>query len=249
MKSTARYTIVSLLVIGLASSAKLPKTWKTCKQTDKNANECLRAAAEHAVRSMKNGNRDLGVLPLDPLHFNHLSMDGGNGPVNVQLDLKNLDMYGISTAKVQRIKADWDNYLLEGDITFGRDFVLLGDYSVKGRVLLLPVVGEGKCNLTFQNFVAHLSGVGRELIKGKNRYMEIEKLTVGIETSRFIMNLENLFNGNKALSDNMNLFINQNWQEILQELRPSISKAFGEGFRQVANQVFTRLPLDVIAPK
>ncbi|KAF6208772.1 hypothetical protein GE061_014512 [Apolygus lucorum] len=247
MQSTA-FLLLALAACS-ASAAKFPKNWTTCRRSDKNKDECIRSAAEFAVRSLKDGNPQLGVFPLDPFHFNKLTLGGGSGPVNIKLDLKNLDLYGISTAKVQVLKTDWDNQYLEGNITFGSDFVLLGDYSVNGRVLVLPIVGEGKCNLTFQNFEAHLTAKGHEVTKGKKKYLVLDKFTVGIETSRFIMDLQNLFNGDKALSDNMNVFINENWKDILQELRPSISAAFGEGFRQVANAVFSRLPLDVIAPK
>lgn len=47
----------------------------------------------------------------------------------------------------------------------------------------------------------------------------------------------------------MNVFLNENWQEILKELKPAISKAFGEAFRSIGNSVFSRIPLNQIAPK
>jgi hypothetical protein len=55
------------------------------------------------------------------------------------------------------------------------------------------------------------------------------------------MNFENLFN-DKALSDNMNMFLNENWQELLAELKPNIATTFGEIIENVINNVFSKRP-------
>lgn len=52
------------------------------------------------------------------------------------------------------------------------------------------------------------------------------------------MHFENLFNGNKALGDNMNLFLNENWSDILHELKAPIVDAFGNLFLVIINHVF-----------
>uniref|UniRef100_R4G385 Putative takeout length n=2 Tax=Rhodnius prolixus TaxID=13249 RepID=R4G385_RHOPR len=236
-------------LVGLSVAAKMPSKWKTCKRSDKNINECLKKAVEEAVKTLKSGNPSLGVIPLDPLHFNELNIGQGSGPVSINLNFKNMDIHGISTAKVKRFRADWNNYYLEAEATLNVPLVLLGDYTVKGQVLVLPIVGNGKCNLTFDNFVAKLTAKGHEITKGKEKYMEIDKFTFDLETSKLRVFLGNLFNGDKALGNNMNVFLNENWQEILKELKPAISKAFGEAFRSIGNSVFSRIPLNQIAPK
>lgn len=48
--------------------------------------------------------------------------------------------------------------------------------------------------------------------------------------------------------DQMNTFINENWSDILEELKPSISRSFGEAFRQIANRIFSRVPFEKLAP-
>lgn len=62
------------------------------------------------------------------------------------------------------------------------------------------------------------------------------------ETTRFYMQLSNLFNGDKLLGDNMNLFLNDNWQDILKELKPVTKDAFGKIFMSIINNVFAKLP-------
>ena len=60
------------------------------------------------------------------------------------------------------------------------------------------------------------------------------------------MDFSNLFNGDKALGDNMNLFLNDNWQDILKELKPAITEAFAKVFMYVINGVFSHIPYDML---
>jgi Haemolymph juvenile hormone binding protein (JHBP) len=52
--------------------------------------------------------------------------------------------------------------------------------------------------------------------------------------------MDNLFNGDKALGDNMNMFMNENWQDILNELKPAFSEAIGQILENIINNVFSK---------
>lgn len=52
------------------------------------------------------------------------------------------------------------------------------------------------------------------------------------------MQFTNLFNGNQALGKNMNKFLNENWNEILKELKEPIISGFGKVFIAIINHVF-----------
>lgn len=52
------------------------------------------------------------------------------------------------------------------------------------------------------------------------------------------MHFSNLFNGNKALANNMNMFLNENWKDILNELKTPITIGFGNVFTAIINHVF-----------
>lgn len=54
--------------------------------------------------------------------------------------------------------------------------------------------------------------------------------------------MTNLFNGDKTLGDNMNLFLNQNGNLLLEELSKPINSAFAVIFRDVLNSVFSKIP-------
>jgi Haemolymph juvenile hormone binding protein (JHBP) len=56
------------------------------------------------------------------------------------------------------------------------------------------------------------------------------------------LQLDNLFNGNKALGDNMNVFINENWEVIFQELKPAVRDTLIKIVSGLINDVFATLP-------
>lgn len=42
----------------------------------------------------------------------------------------------------------------------------------------------------------------------------------------------------------MNVFLNENWREVFNELQPVIEAAFGAAFTEIGQQFLKRVPLD-----
>lgn len=76
--------------------------------------------------------------------------------------------------------------------------------------------------------------------------MDLNNFDVQFDTSRLNLKLEGLFNNDKALGDNMNRFLNENWQEILGEVKPAFEEALGATFKNIAQRLFTKVPYDEI---
>lgn len=49
--------------------------------------------------------------------------------------------------------------------------------------------------------------------------------------------------------DNMNRFLNDNWDEILKELKPAVQETFGLAFAEISNRIFTKVPYADIFPQ
>lgn len=62
--------------------------------------------------------------------------------------------------------------------------------------------------------------------------------------SRVWLYFGNLFNGDKALGEGTNKFLNENWMEILKELRPVLNKAIGEISKGIISPIFAKFPYD-----
>lgn len=56
------------------------------------------------------------------------------------------------------------------------------------------------------------------------------------------MRFENMFNGDKLLTDTTNNFLNENWPEILKELKPVLTQAIAGIYKAVAEPIFAKFP-------
>lgn len=53
---------------------------------------------------LKDGLRDINLVRLDPLHVNEVDIIQGNeSPVNVNLNFKDVDLYGLSEVNVKKV--------------------------------------------------------------------------------------------------------------------------------------------------
>ncbi|CAH1397720.1 unnamed protein product [Nezara viridula] len=226
-----------------ATLAELPGGLKGCKLSSKDFAKCLAQEVNRSLKVFKGGNKKLGISPIDPFKFQKLSIDQGTGPVAIKLDFKNLNLDGVSNTKVLDAKTDWKEMSFKANLD---NLIITGDYNIAGKVLVLPISGNGASNITMTDTDVTAKMKLKEFQKGGKSYFKAETFELGIFPKKTFFNLQNLFNGDKALGDNMNLFLNENHAQIVNELKPAISKALSQGFLQVANQVFSKIPTNEI---
>ncbi|RZC33108.1 JHBP domain containing protein, partial [Asbolus verrucosus] len=89
----------STVILSLAAvclGAKLPPTFKRCKKDSSDADRCLSAAVEDALRRLTAPFDDVGLPSLDPLDVPALTIGAGTGPVGVEQKFKDLKLYGFT---------------------------------------------------------------------------------------------------------------------------------------------------------
>ncbi|BES90528.1 JHBP [Nesidiocoris tenuis] len=228
------------------ANAALPSGWKSCKRSDSDRSNCLKEAAQHAVLSIaNNGNKKYGVFPADPLRFEKIDVDQSSGPVNIKLAFSNLDVIGLKKVQIENISWTRNEMILNATVP---KLTVYGDYDIKGRVLVLPIVGQGKSNITIHETRVHTKWLLPENAKGDKKYFRTEKLGLSIHGSKVTFHFTNLFNGDKRLGDNMNKFLNENWALIWEEVQPAIQGSFGEAVKEISNRIFSKIPSREIAP-
>ncbi|KAF4524414.1 hypothetical protein B566_EDAN009330 [Ephemera danica] len=101
---------------------------------------------------------------------------------------------------------------------------LVGDYKATGRVLILPITGNGAMNFTLEDVKFTYS---MRMQEGKNKN---GRPTVTISDNHLVfkpthcyIKLDNLF-GDPVLSARMNEFLNENWKALVDELGPPIGE-------------------------
>lgn len=113
-----------------------------------------------------------------------------------------------------------------------------GDYKIDGRVLLLPIQGAGRSVLHFEDVNIVIKFIPHVTVKDNKYYIQTEKFKIDYDPKGIKLHFSNLFNGNKALGDNMNQFLNENSREILRELKPTISQSVKNLLKNIINDIF-----------
>jgi len=246
-----KITSCLVCVVGIVSSApatavKLPKGFVQCKKSDSKLGECIKDSLQSAIPHLIKGFPSLGLYPIDPLRITTLGIDQGTGPVSIKLNFRDLDITNIGTAKINEVHADPDNYNFTLNVDFEKPITLDGNYNIKGKVMILPITGDGMCKIVLDNVKAKVNVYLTPVVRNGQTYAEVKDLVLKFTTTKLYLKLDNLFKGDKALGSNMNTFLNENWREILGELQNSFESAFAAAFANEAQQFFTRVPYNQV---
>lgn len=85
---------------------------------------------------------------------------------------------------------------------------------------------------------------GKAVTRNGKTYLKAENVKLSFSLSRMIFHLTNLYNGDKLLGANTNLFLNENWLDIFTEIKKSVFSAFSQISESVLNNIFTKVPYD-----
>lgn len=233
-------TVVVALTSSTSFAAKFPAGYTLCKQGD---DKCLLDQIGVTFTKHTQGIPEVNLVSLDPLKIEKMDIvQGGDGPINIVLNFKNVDLTGLAQSTVKKANG-FTAYPTKMDMAVLVPVAsLVGGYKINGKVLILPIQGEGKSNMTMENCHIQLKWTGKLVDRAGKQFYQLDKLKATFDTTRFHMHFSNLFNGDKALGDNMNQFLNDNWQDILKELKPSIVGAFAQIFQRVVTNLFDKVP-------
>lgn len=191
----------------------------------------------------------MGVPAIDPLLISSLTIQQGrNSPINLKQDFKNILLTGISETRLLSYSPDLDNYVLRTEgITPLVNFA--GDYTMTGRILLLPITGHGKANISMVDLKTVHELIGEPVKKKGEVYLRLKEYNVKLIPKRVYLHFGNLFNGDRLLGQQMNRFMNENWELIFNELKGGYEDTLSYVFREVTNKLFTKVPMDRIFPR
>lgn len=159
------------------------KILKKCKLED---NACIIDVANDVFKQSFRGIDDLGLSSIDPLKIEKMDVvQGGNVPVQIDLKFRKVELLGLSKAKVYKMsgfKIDPENNKL--DMRFKTPLgTLVGPYIINGKMLILPINGNGSVTLNLENLDIHLKLLTKKVVKDGKTYMKIEKSKFSYEVT------------------------------------------------------------------
>ncbi|XP_039755243.1 circadian clock-controlled protein daywake-like [Pararge aegeria] len=202
---------------------------------------CLLRSAQRAVAVVAGGVPALGMQPLDPMHV--ARVDAGQAGLTMQFT--NTIVKGLRNCRVADI-ARRSSY--ETSLTLSCHVELVGDYSLGGKLLMLPIQGQGRYKIRLQEIQVTVTMQVGERVAGGERYWTVRSWQHNADaTQRVLYQFQNLFQGNKDMSDAVHKFANENWHRIFQEVAPPIVKAIITQIVAEITKLFERVPIRQLA--
>lgn len=227
-----------------AAEIPIPDFIKICKKNDPQVENCIKRSVEELRQHLVRGIPEFNVPSLEPLIIPEIRVGESTG---IRIRARNVKAFGCSDFKINRLRVDLDHNDIEMAITLPKLFIL-GDYTVDGRVFLLPVRGAGQLsgNMTDCKGDVHLKGTVSK--RDGVDYLKYDTLQVRIAIGRGSLHLDNLFGGQQTLGEIVNSAINSNFKAFFNELKPSVERALSAEFLNVANQIVTSVPYEKLFP-
>ncbi|KAJ8716587.1 hypothetical protein PYW07_003214 [Mythimna separata] len=234
-----KLTCLVVLVFGFTQSAVLPPVEK-CQLGD---SACLTPAFQKMMPIFMVGISENNVEVLDPMDMDDLAFE----LAGLQFTLKGGTLKGLKNSVVDNV--DWDTKKKSFTVNFHLDVSVKGHYTAAGRILILPITGDGQLRLKLKNLQIKLeifydivkNADGKDIIKPKKYKIDFEV----VDHAHY--HLTNLFNGNKELSEAMLSFLNDNWKQIADEFGgPMMDLAAKTLYKNVKNY-FEVMPIEEIA--
>ncbi|ALC46904.1 CG11852, partial [Drosophila busckii] len=168
--------------------------------------------------------------------------DGRTGSLSLKLNFRDVNVEGLSSVKFDRAVGFNANPATSKFEMYGSfpKIALRGKYNADGRILILPIRGDGDADITLHNPKFSVKFKPGTQVRNGRTYLSVDKLKVLVEPQKMNIKLTNLFNGDQALGTNLNQFLNENWSEVWTELQPSVHVAIAEIMKSILSTLFKR---------
>lgn len=130
-------------------------SFNLCKKNDPNLDKCLKTSLQAVIPELGDGYPKFRIPAIEPFELPSLEIDHGKGTkssVSIDLKLKDVKIMGLTSATIESLKMDVDNYKLTGKIGFSKPIEITGQYTVNGKVLVLPITGNGPCKILLSTY-------------------------------------------------------------------------------------------------
>lgn len=219
-----------------------PEFVTACASTQPDFDDCTRTAFQGVVAFLKDGNAEGGIPPLDPMKLSEIKLfEGGNGPVSGNASFQDVRIVGLSKMKVISNKIDKDKLNLVTNL-YIPELRAEGRFKVKGRILLLPIEGNGDGWLEPGNMTIIAKTHVEITEKEGQKFFNVTNIRIDFSIGKLKVKMNNLFKGQRQLEDNINAYVNDNWKVVYESLKPVISKTIEDITQRILQRFASTIP-------
>ncbi|XP_026280271.1 uncharacterized protein LOC113207790 [Frankliniella occidentalis] len=220
-----------------------PDFLKTCFMDAPGFPQCSKESVQGLFDKLSVGMPEIGIVPMDPLNVTEVRIFQGDGPVNVNAKLRNVKIVGFSGARIESNTVDPETYSFVTKLRIPK-LRIDGEYSLRGRVLLLPLQGHGTCWFEPHNLDVTSSQDLGVVYRDGQRFFDMKDVRVDFKLGGLKMRMNNLFDGLRSLEETTNTYINSNWRPVAESLHPILTKTIEDILYLVLKQLFDSVPAD-----
>ncbi|GLV41783.1 uncharacterized protein CBL_12072 [Carabus blaptoides fortunei] len=242
MKSSVTVSVVTIVLVlsAIVDAGKLPAYIQPCSRSDPNIGECAKRNGQLALPTLVKGDKTYKIPSLSPLKIPLISFEASD---SLKINIRDCEITGLEDTVIQSANMDINNRRFTFVVHIPRAN-LIGEYDINGRILILPIQGKGPANITFVDGT-YTYDVDYKIIEKKGvKYIEIDKSSIAYETKRSYYHLDNLFNGDGVLGEQMNKFLDENWREVSKDIGPALSETISQIITTILSSILARVPYD-----
>ncbi|XP_063224809.1 circadian clock-controlled protein daywake-like [Bacillus rossius redtenbacheri] len=221
---------------------------KPCWRYDPQLNDCARRHGNEAIPHLAKGDPKYHIPVLDPLLVKEVKVEQGSGPIRINLKAIDMLIEGLKDTTIKDMRVDFANKSIVVKIAVPR-MKLTSRYTIDGQVLVLPIRGDGDMTINLDEFSSTTNHEIQWVDKQGARFMRLLTPNIDYHIKSGNIHFTNLFNGDKALGDNMNAFLNENWSDVVGELGPTIGEVIRAILDSILQSAVESTPFDEMYPE
>lgn len=97
---------------------------------------------------LSKGIPELSIPSCDPLEIDRINLKQDSGPINLNSRFENIKIHGLSQFRIRAVRIDAEKAKFRLRLWFP-ELHMVADYYVKGKFLMVPMVGNGKSTGNF----------------------------------------------------------------------------------------------------
>ncbi|GLV41785.1 uncharacterized protein CBL_12074 [Carabus blaptoides fortunei] len=228
-------------IISFASTVPLQSYFKQCKRNDPDLNQCIEDSFNSASSEFIKADSRRHLASLSPLYVPCMYIDVHG---NLQINMTENYLTGFDTVHINRVNWDWNKKIFDVHVMF--DYTTFaGNYDIHGQLMILPIYGNGKANITFVKPDYHFTGTYAIKARSNKEYINLQKCTLPYTLDRAFFKFENLYNNSESsLGKQMSKILDENWKEVNAELKANIGDGLAEVFCGFFQAYFEKVSLN-----
>ncbi|KAK2704778.1 protein takeout-like [Artemia franciscana] len=241
---SVRWCLLFLGTIGFSFAARFADQVRKCNLDNRaSLNACFTRQMEDLRPFMTTGIPELNVPVLDPMVIPVINFRQPTGPVSINAKFNQVQVKGMAKFTDAQVRVDPDRMRMDVFLRIP-ELRSTGNYEINGNVFVLPVSGTGS-SWSILNGVTATGGSDLEIVgRRPNEFLRAKNTQINFKIDKTRIRLNNLFNGDQILGDTVNNFLNDNSEDVLDEVRPEISKILNDFVQKVLNDGLSSLPVD-----